>query len=171
MKAATTALSLVAKNPGCTELVGPLLEVAEEELAHYRLLHDLAIRRGYRPEPITPSPYMSTLRARAGATPHEPLLDRLLIAALVEARSCERFRLLADHGLDPELGSLLRELVGAEARHHGLYVDLARRLYDSRLIQRRLTDLAVIESEILANLPVAGALHSGWLHLERSPTH
>jgi tRNA-(ms[2]io[6]A)-hydroxylase len=114
---------------------------------------------------------MSTLRARAGATPHEPLLDRLLIAALVEARSCERFRLLADHGLDPELGSLLRELVGAEARHHGLYVDLARRLYDSRLIQRRLTDLAVIESEILANLPVAGALHSGWLHLERSPTH
>ena len=169
MKAATTALSLVAKNPGRVELVEPLLEVAEEELEHYRLLHELARRRGYQPEPITPSPYMSTLRRRAGAMPHQPLLDRLLIAALVEARSCERFRLLADRGQDSELGALLRELVGAEARHFGLYVELARRLYGDRLTSSRLSALAILESEILANLPVSGALHSGWLHLDTEP--
>jgi tRNA-(ms[2]io[6]A)-hydroxylase len=162
MKAATVAQSLITKNPNLGMLVRPLIDLAHEELAHYRLIHELVTRRGVSPEPIAPSPYMQELRGRAGRGRIEPLLDRLLEAALVEARSCERFHLLASAARDGEIADLFRDLVASEARHAHLYVDLSRKLFDPGRASERLTELARIESDVLAHLPPGTALHSGW---------
>lgn len=163
MKAATVALSLVSKNPHIGELVAPLIHLAEEELAHYRAIHEVLLRRRIHPEPISTSPYMRELRQRAGEGRGQPLLDRLLVAALIEARSCERFQLLigaTEH--DPELSRLFQELMASEARHTSVYVDLAKRLFGSEAVERRLAPLAKIESRLMAELPPASLLHSGW---------
>jgi tRNA-(ms[2]io[6]A)-hydroxylase len=165
MKATTIALSLIAKNPQLPALVAPMIEVAGEELSHYRMIHELVMRRGCRPEPVTPSPYMSEMRWRAGQGPHHALLDRLLLSALVEARSCERFHLLAHATGDGELSTLFHGLIAAEARHHALYVDLAEGLYPHKQVHRRLAALAVVESTILSELPCGSMLHSGWRDL------
>jgi tRNA-(ms[2]io[6]A)-hydroxylase len=168
MKAATTALSLIAKNPRVVALVAPMLQVAREELDHYARIHSLLALRGLVPEPVTPSPYMSEMRRRAAIGPHEPLLDRLLLSALVETRSCERFHLLSGAAEDPALRALHAELVGSEAGHAALYVRLAKDLFRAREVDRRLAVLAGIESAILAELPPGAALHSGWRGLAAS---
>lgn len=162
MKATTIALSVIAKNAQIPQLVAPMLEIAHEEMAHYRLVHELAVRRGWHPEPITGSPYMSELRRRAGQGPHHALLDRLLLSALIEVRSCERFHLLARAAADPELGALFQGLVAAEARHCTRYVELAEQLYPPRMAQARLATLAELESTILSELPPTSRMHSGW---------
>ncbi len=166
MKAATTALSLISKNSERAELIAPMLQVAQEELAHYGLIHQIVVRRGYQPEPIMPSPYMSEMLKRSSKTPHKPFLDRLLIAALVEARSCERFRLLSETTDDEELRHLFDELVGPEASHFNLYLDLAKKFYAEKEVMRRFEQLSALESQVLSELPADGALHSGWKNLE-----
>jgi tRNA-(ms[2]io[6]A)-hydroxylase len=165
MKAATTALSLLAKNPQAACLVAPLLQVAREELDHYARIHQLLLARGLVPEPVTPSPYMSEMRRRAAVGPHEPLLDRLLLSALVETRSCERFRLLSVAAGEPGLRALFAELVGSEAGHAALYVRLAKDLFRDKEVERRLAVLSGIESAILGELAPGAALHSGWRDL------
>src|SRR5688500_12370473 len=121
MKAATTALSLIAKNPHVAALVPPMLRVAREEMDHYATIHELLVTRALGPEPVTPSPYVSEMRRRSAVGPHEPLLDRLLLSALVETRSCERFRLLSVRADEPGLRTLFAGLVGSEAGHAALY--------------------------------------------------
>ncbi|MFO0981091.1 MAG: tRNA isopentenyl-2-thiomethyl-A-37 hydroxylase MiaE [Planctomycetota bacterium] len=166
MKAASVALSLVSKNPDVGELVSAMLDLAEEELAHYRQIHAVMRRRGIRPEPITPSAYMRQLRAEVGRARGEPLLDRLIIAALIEARSCERFQILsAATAGDQELSALFRELMIAEARHTTAYADLARRLFGEDALRHRLCPIAAIESAVLARLAPGPRVHSGWLGL------
>jgi tRNA-(ms[2]io[6]A)-hydroxylase len=138
---------------------------------HYARIHELVSRRGLRPEPVTPSPYMTEMRRRAAVGPHEPLLDRLLLSALVEARSCERFRLLSTGAEDGELRQLFADLVGSEAGHSALYVRLAKDLYRPKDAERRLSVLSVIESEVLSDLLAGVALHSGWRDLIAAEAH
>lgn len=162
MKATSTALSLISKNPDRAELVEPMLQVAQEELSHYQLIHQLVNRRGYRPEPIMPSPYMTIMLKRASLGPHKPFLDKLLIAGLVEARSCERFRLLSETSEDPELKKLFDDLVGPEAQHFNLYVDLAKKFFPEKEVQKRFEALSDLESSVLSEIEPSSALHSGW---------
>lgn len=165
MKAASTALSLISKNPGVAGLVEPMVNVAKEELSHYGMIHALVERRGFRPEPITASPYMSEMLRRASVGPHKPFLDRLLLSALVEARSCERFRLLADATPDAELRELFDGLVASEAGHFNLYQELAEKHFPQKEVDRRFAVLSKMESALLGELPPGPALHSGWKKL------
>ena len=167
-------VGLISKNPQLPNLTPPMLRVAGEELAHYGLIHELVVRRGWRPEHITPSPYMGELLRRAsrerggrfyGKDRPRPLLDRLLIAALVEARSCERFRLLARRAKDGELARLFSDLVGSEAAHFGLYIDLAKEFFPAKEVARRLAALSALESKVLGDLPPGPSIHSGWKFL------
>ncbi len=165
MKATSTALMLVSKNPHLHDLVPPMLEVAREEMEHYGLIHQLVVRRGIHPYPIKPSPYMVMVLKSAALGPHKPLLDRLVVGALVEARSCERFRLLERETEDAELKKLFADLVGPEAQHFNLYMDLAGRFFPEKEVDRRFEQLSKIESKVLSELPSAPALHSGWQDL------
>jgi tRNA-(ms[2]io[6]A)-hydroxylase len=149
-KAASTVISLIFRYQEYPEMMGLLSEVAREELEHFEQVLELLGRRGIRFRALPPSPYAKRLSAHARSTEPEQLLDRLLCCSLIEARSCERMKLLAE-GLDElELREFYEGLLVSEARHHHFYVELAQRYFDREVVQRRLQELALAEGEIVA---------------------
>jgi tRNA-(ms[2]io[6]A)-hydroxylase len=97
-----------------------------------------------------PSPYAGRLYHCVRSAEPERLVDTLLVCALIEARSCERFQLLADAIDDPGLRSLYSGLLASEARHHGSYLELASQVCDESSARVRLLELAEREAEIIA---------------------
>lgn len=160
LKAAASAQALVARNPDQVELVDALGAVVVEELEHFRAVAALLRARGGRVGPASRSPYAEGLHARAALGRREPLLDRLVVSFLIEARSLERFRLLARHLEDGELAALYRSLVRSEAGHRALFLRLARALFPAT-VERRLAELCAAEAELLAGLSFAPRMHSG----------
>jgi tRNA-(ms[2]io[6]A)-hydroxylase len=157
LKAASNALSLVARHPGDATLARALTALAREEIEHFQRVLDALAARGV---PVGAPPvdtYAAALRRAAGALPRDarlgPLVDRLLVGALIEARSCERFQLLAEAsaGVDAELHALWRELLASEARHYRTFVDLAVHAAggDRARVAERLDRLAVDEASIV----------------------
>ena len=124
-KAASTAISLIFRYPERASLMVPLARLAREELAHFEEVIAALRARGLEYRRLAPSPYAARLMTAVRA--HEParLLDTLLCCALIEARSCERMRLLAEALDDPALVKLYRGLLACEARHFDAYLDLA----------------------------------------------
>lgn len=162
MKAASNALALAARAMHAPQIVRPLIELAEEEMLHFRMVLDELDRRGLKLGPPPPDPYARKLRTLAHEHPTPirpplgPLVDRLLVGCLIEARSCERFRLLADALAErgPEdLAKFYADLFAAEARHFRTFVDLANEvLGDRKAVRARLEQLAEGEGEIVARL-------------------
>jgi tRNA-(ms[2]io[6]A)-hydroxylase len=148
-KAASTAINLMFRYGDRTPLVRAMSAVAREELEHLDLMIDVLERRGLAFGRLAPSPYAQ--RLHAAIRPDEPLrlLDTLLCCALVEARSCERMKLLSEHLPDDALRGLYRGLLASEARHHQLYVDLARAQVPDEDVDARLAELARHEAAIL----------------------
>ena len=159
-KAASTALSLVFKYPEQGGLPEALSRLAREELAHFEEVLGHLRARGIPFRRQVPSPYAAELMR--AVRPAEParLLDTLLCMALVEARSCERMKLLADALADPALAALYRGLLASEARHHQAYVDLAARFFPDIEVRARLRDLAAHEAAVLAAAPALPRLHT-----------
>lgn len=165
-KAASTAINLVFRYQNLPELMAPLSALAREELAHFELMLDLLQRRGHPFGPLAPSPYAGEL-SRA-IRPDEPdrLLDTLIVCALIEARSCERMRLLSERLEDRELAGLYGGLLASEARHHTTYLDLARRVksrwgsFSAKAIAERLEALATHEASVIERMPREARMHS-----------
>lgn len=163
-KAATTALGLMNAYVENVELGRAMGEIVEEELEHYWLVLDLLARRGIHFRRLAPGPYGRRLHELIRSQEPGRGIDRLLIAGLIEARSCERFRLLCDHlrGRDNELADFYSSLFESEARHHATYVRLAEHFTggDRREVRRRLDELSAAETEIIgAGSPLA-RMHS-----------
>jgi len=158
-KIAVSALNLAAEHPRRTGLVGPLIEAAREELEHFQQVHAVLEARGATLGRDGPQRYIGALRKiTRSSDAGRYLLDRLLVFAIIEARACERFTLLADALDDDELRAFYTRLTAAEARHHGLYVRLARQEFSSELIDPRYDELLEFEGEVIAELPVRAAL-------------
>lgn len=158
MKAATNALSLAVRYGDRPALVQALSAIAEEEVAHFRRVHALLVERGLPLGTPPVDPYTAALRksAEVGRGP-SALVDRLLVAALIEARSCERFRLLADRCSDPEPRAIWKELLASEAGHYRTFLDLAiaegaRDGASADDVRERLSLLAVREADIVGRL-------------------
>jgi len=158
-KAAASALSIVAHHPEHPELAGPLVALAQEETRHFfRVLAELE-RRALRLGRTPADPYARALASRVSADGSARLRDRLLVAALIEARSCERFSLLADTSDDPRLRRLWGDLFRAEAGHHALFLKLAAGVGGQAAARARLAALAIEEGELVASLPLRTAIH------------
>jgi tRNA-(ms[2]io[6]A)-hydroxylase len=157
-KAAASALKLVADHPDLPHLVRPLAKLAQEETQHFLAVLNELQRRGAPLPPDDGDPYVQALlrRVRGG---RERLLDRLLVAALVEARSCERLRLLGDALPEPRLAELYLRLAQSEAGHEALFVDLARAVAGAAAADARLAALAEEEARIVAHLPLLPRIH------------
>ena len=160
-KAAAAAVGLMFRYPDHPALMTPLARLAKEELVHFEEVFDVLGRRGIAFGRQRPSGYAAQLAKIVRKDEPGRLLDALLVAAFIEARSCERMQLLAEHlDDDPELRKLYRGLLVAEARHHSTYVDLSRSLFDADEVQERLTEVALHEAEVSRGLPREPRLHS-----------
>lgn len=158
-KAASTALSLVFKYPEHQALLVPLVRLVREELEHFEAVLAVLAARGIPLRHQVPSPYAAgLLRAVRSAEPVR-LLDTLLCMALIEARSCERMKLLGDAVEDPLLVGLYHRLLASEARHHQAYVELAAYVVPEEEVRRRLLELAAHEAAVLAASPALPRLH------------
>lgn len=160
-KAAGFALNLMCRYPSSTSLVRKLTALAREELMHFEQVNQWLERRGIPLAPLGPPPYGAKLKEQVRRQEPHRLLDSLLTAALIEARSHERLGLLGEHCPDPELAAFYRSLQASEARHYGIYWVLADEYYGDRsLLCQRLEELAIVESEILATLHHEPRVHS-----------
>jgi tRNA-(ms[2]io[6]A)-hydroxylase len=160
-KAAGAAIKLLFSYPHHRFLQEPLASLAREELEHFQQVLAQLDRRGVRYATLKPSPYGMALHALVRRDEPDRLLDVLLISALIEARSCERFQILADGVDDPALAELYAGLLASEARHHGLYLELSGGLVSRAVRDARLAELAAAEAEIVARPCDRVRLHAG----------
>ncbi len=168
MKAASNALSLAARFPEYNNVARELALLAEEELRHFRAVLDELGRRNLTLGKPEIDVYAAELRkltkvGRYGA-PEDPLVDRLLVAAIIEARSCERFKLITDalraRGQEPELVAFYDDLFASEARHYTTFVDLAASVKgDIAIVRKRLDGMARAEGELVARLGTEPTIH------------
>lgn len=157
-KAAASAVKLISDHPDVPELVRPLARLAQEETQHFFAVLNELTRRGRTLPPDEGDPYAQALyrRVRSGAA---RLVDRLLVAALIEARSRERLALLGEALPEPRLRELYLRLAQAEAGHERLFVDLARRHAGDEDADARLAALADLEARVVAELPLLPRIH------------
>jgi tRNA-(ms[2]io[6]A)-hydroxylase len=148
-KAAGTALNLIFHYVERIELVRELTPIVHEEMAHFTQVLNLLDERGIRFRRLTPSSYGRKLNDLVRKQEPQRAIDRLLVAALIEARSCERFSLLRDRLPDRELAQFYGALYASEARHHSTYVELARLFDKHHEVDARLEELATAEAAII----------------------
>ena len=150
--------------PVCPEgWVNTLASVARDEAAHLNSVTRLLSQRGGRLERLHKNPYASDLRrlVRKGTGVLE-LLDRLLVSALIEARSCERFEVLSRVCQDVELAQFYRSLWGSELGHYAVFLQLARDIVPERIVDERWSEMLRSEGRIIASQPRGPRMHSGF---------
>jgi tRNA-(ms[2]io[6]A)-hydroxylase len=160
-KAFSTGMALVSRYPERQRLATELIAFAREELGHFALMHGILAARGLTLARDTPDEYARALRSQVRSHGDGELCDRLLVAGIIEARSCERLGLLAEAlpVREPELAVTYRELCRAEARHHGLFFRLCRDEVGAVETERRAAELLDFEAEVVAKLPLRSGVH------------
>lgn len=161
LRAASSAQALLAKHVDDVRLVEALCGVACDELAHFALVVKQLEARGATLIPVPANPYMAGLLACTRHDHEGLLLERLLVSALVETRSLERFHLLAEHLPDRELAEFYRSLLKTEAEHQALFVTLARERFGAERTHARLAELRADEARLVARLPFDYRMHAG----------
>lgn len=159
-KAAGVALNFMFRYPSNSKMVRELTAIAREELEHFELVNQWLERRDIALAPLSPPPYGAGLKAAVRPQEPERFLDSLLVTGLIEARSHERLGLLATHCPEPELANFYKSLMASEARHYGTYWVLADTYFDREIVNQRLDELSIIESELLTNLHPEPRIHS-----------
>ncbi len=157
-KAASTCISLIQLYPERTRLVRELAPIVTEEWGHFRQVLREMDRRGIALGRQRKDEYVNRLQQAMpkGLSKEQILLERLLVAGLIEARSCERFRLLSLHLPDPEWQEFYHQFMVSEAGHYRLFLDLAREYAGSELCAERWADWLRIEAEIIGSLSLSG---------------
>lgn len=159
-KAAGVAMNLLFSYVEDAELTRAMTEIVQEELDHFHQVRAILGRRGIRFYKLSPSAYASRLHELASKQEPQRAVDRLLVAALIEARSCERFGLLRDRLADRGLADFYGSLFESEARHHSTYVRLAKNFMDEDEVRQRLAELATAEAKIISAGEKEPRMHS-----------
>jgi tRNA-(ms[2]io[6]A)-hydroxylase len=159
-KAAGTAMNLIFAYVERVDFCKALAEIVNEELQHFRMVLDLLARRGVRFRRLPPGGYGRQLNDLVRKQEPGKAVDRCLVAALIEARSCERFALLRDHVRDRELADFYGSLFESEARHHATYVRFAGQFAPEGAVLARLEELSAAEAEIIQRGDPRPRMHS-----------
>jgi tRNA 2-(methylsulfanyl)-N6-isopentenyladenosine37 hydroxylase len=160
-KAAATGMSFVVRYPDKSALIEPLIEFAREELEHFQIMYRIIHARGLILSDDYKDAYVNALRSQVRNGGPGMLLDKLLVAGIVEARGCERLFMVAEalKERSSPLAEPYLELARAEARHHGLFFRLARACFDDQAIDERAATLLDYEAELVQRLPHRAAVH------------
>ena len=161
-KAANSAISLIIGYPENSELVTAMTDLAQEEMSHFKMVHELILKRGLVLGRERKDEYVRALQSffPKGGSRETHLIHRLLIAGLIEARSCERFRLLSEELEDPELRKFYRKLMISEAHHYTLFLKLARKYAPKGVdVEAKWQSLLSYEAEIMEELGTKETIH------------
>ena len=160
-KAASTAISLIVSFPEYSDLVQEMTALVEEEISHFKMVHDLIIERGSKLGRDRKDAYVVGLLKffPKGGSRTTQLVHRLLYAALIEARSCERFRLLSENLSDKKLAKFYKKLMISEAHHYTLFLNFARRYGDREKVDAKWNALLVFEASIIRDLSNTQTIH------------
>lgn len=160
-KAASTAISLIVSFPEYTELVQEMIALVEEEMSHFKMVHDLILERGFTLGRDRKDDYVSRVLQffPKGGSRTTQLVHRLLYAALIEARSCERFRLLSEHLEDKKLAKFYRKLMISEANHYASFLGFARQYGERKEVDKKWEALLEFEAELMKTLNVSKTIH------------
>jgi tRNA 2-(methylsulfanyl)-N6-isopentenyladenosine37 hydroxylase len=160
-KAASTAISLIVSFPEYTALVQEMISLVEEEMSHFKMVHDLILKNGWTLGRDRKDEYVLHLMKffPKGGSRTTQLIHRLLCAALIEARSCERFRLLSEELEDQELAKFYKKLMISEANHYTMFLGFARKYGDRNEVDAKWQALLDYEAEIIKNLGGKELIH------------
>lgn len=161
-KAASTAISLIVGFPEYPDLVEEMTNLVQEEMSHFKMVHDLILERGWVLGRDRKDAYVIELMKffPKGGSRSTQLVHRLLYAALIEARSCERFRLLSEELEDKKLAKFYRKLMISEANHYTLFLGFARKYGENmELVNTKWQQLLAYEAEIMSQLGKKETIH------------
>lgn len=160
-KAASTAISLIINYPEYTDLTREMTLLAMEEMSHFKLVHDLITERGLTLGHHRGDEYVQKLLKffPKGGSRETNLIHRLLYAGLIEARSCERFKLFSEQLEDQELKVFYRKLMESEAGHYTLFLKFARKYGDRKEVDEKWQDLLTYEAEIMESFSGGKRIH------------
>lgn len=160
-KAASTAISLIVSFPEYTALVQEMILLVREEISHFKMVHDKILENGWTLGRDRKDEYVLQLITffPKGGSRTTQLVHRLLYAALIEARSCERFRLLSEQLQDKELAEFYRKLMVSEANHYTMFLGFARQYGDRKEVDEKWQQLLEYEAAIMKNLSKSETIH------------
>jgi len=162
-KAATNAITIITMNSEHTDLVTDLIVLAQEELQHFQMVHNIIKERGYTLGRERKDSYVNELfkyKVNGGdGSRVQGLVRRLLFSAMIEARSCERFKLLSEKIKDPELSKFYHELMISEAGHYTTFIGFARKYGKDVDVDKQWEDLLQFEGELIQRYGTSETIH------------
>jgi tRNA-(ms[2]io[6]A)-hydroxylase len=160
-KAASTAISLIVTYPELSDLVTSMISLAKEEMTHFSMVHKLIMERNMTLGKERVDPYVRKVLDFFPKGDHrmKRLIYRLLVAALIEARSCERFKVLSQKLSDEKLKKFYEKLMISEAGHYTLFLGLARKYGDRNDVDKLWNSLLKYEGEIIKEFADSNRVH------------
>ena len=152
-KAASNALSVVTNNSEHADLVSDMLAIAKEEVEHFQLGHNIIVVRGFQLARERKDPYVNELFKflKKDGSRISAFVDRMLFSALIEARSCERFKVLSENIKDEELATFYRDLMESEANHYATFLAYARKYGTGINVEKRWQEWLDFEASVIAS--------------------
>ncbi|HVS91934.1 MAG TPA: tRNA-(ms[2]io[6]A)-hydroxylase [Mucilaginibacter sp.] len=160
-KAASNAITLIVQNPELSELVQEMAALVQEEMDHFKRVHDIILERGYVLGRERKDDYVNELRKflAPGGSNEARLLDRLLLSAMIEARSCERFKVMSEHINDEQLSAFYHELMVSEATHYSTFIRLAKKYCSNLDVDKRWKEFLEYEAGVIKNYGKNETIH------------
>lgn len=160
-KAASNAITLIVQNPNLSDLVQEMALLVQEEMDHFKRVHDIIVARGFLLGKERKDNYVNELRKFIiiGGGREAQLIDRLLFSAMIEARSCERFKVLSENINDPELSGFYHELMISEATHYSMFIRLAKKYAVEIDVDKRWKEFLEYEARVIQNYGKSETIH------------
>lgn len=160
-KAASNAIYLIVNNSEKEDLVSTLIEIAMEEMEHFKMVHEIIKKRGYKLGRERADDYVGQLLkfCKKDGSRNQSFVDRLLFAAMIEARSCERFRVLSQNIKDKELAKFYHELMISEANHYTVFLNFARKYATDVDVESRWKEWLEFEGKLIENYGEKSEIH------------
>ena len=160
-KAASNAITLIVQNPQLSDLVQEMAALVQEEMDHFKRVHDIILERGFILGRERKDDYVNELRKflSSGGSRSSQLIDRLLLSAMIEARSCERFKVMSEHINDQQLSDFYHELMISEATHYTTFIRLAKKYADGIDVDKRWKESLDYEAQVIQNYGKSETIH------------